>query len=56
MTTLWDKYERCANLCSDYLEVFGEHVPMEIMFFHDFDTISEVVERALDNNTKIERK
>jgi hypothetical protein len=26
------------------------------MFFHDFDTISEVVQRALDNNTKIERK
>jgi hypothetical protein len=24
------------------------------MFFHDFDTISEVVQRALDNNTKIE--
>jgi hypothetical protein len=29
---------------------------MELMFFHDFDTISEVVERALVNNTKIERK
>ena len=52
--SLWERYERCANLCSDYKERFNENVPMELIFFNDFDTISEVLEVALANNTKIE--
>lgn len=45
--TLWEQYERCANLCSEYLEVFGEHVPMDLIFFNSFDTISEELEKRL---------
>ncbi len=44
---LWEQYERCANLCSEYLEVFGEHVPMDLICFNDFDTISEELEKLL---------
>lgn len=53
--TLWEKYERCAELCSEYLDRFDENVPMELLCFNSFDIIAEVVERALENNTKIEK-
>ena len=51
--TLWERYERCANLCADYKERFNENVPMELLCFYDFDTISEVIEHALKCNTTI---
>lgn len=53
MNSLWESYERCANLCADYKERFEEHVPMEILVFNDFDTISDIVEQALINNKKL---
>ena len=53
MNTLWEKYERCGNLCADYKEKFDENVPMEILVFNDFDTISDIVEQALINNKKL---
>lgn len=53
MKSLWESYERCANLCADYKEKFGENVPMQIMVFNDFDEISEIVEQALANNKKL---
>jgi len=52
-STLWERYERCANLCADYKELFGENVPIDLIAFHDFDTISLVLEQAILTNTKI---
>lgn len=53
MNSLWESYERCANLCADYKERFEENVPMQIIVFNDFDTISKIVEQALNNNKKL---
>ena len=53
MKTLWERYERCGNLCADYYEKFGEYVPLDIIAFNDFDTISKIVEQAILNNKKL---
>jgi hypothetical protein len=50
---LWEQYERCANLCADYKERFGENVPMELLCFDDFETISREVNKALKENKRI---
>lgn len=44
---LWEQYERCAELCNEYLEVFGEHVPMDLICFNSFETISEELEKMI---------
>lgn len=56
MKTLWESYERCGNLCADYYEKFDEYVPLDIMMFNDFDTISDIVEQAILNNKKLQFK
>ena len=50
---LIDKYWRCADLCADYKERFGENVPMELLCFNDFETISKEVNKALAENKRI---
>jgi hypothetical protein len=53
MNTLWERYERCGNLCADYYEKFDEYVPIDIIMFNDFETIANIVEQAILNNEKL---
>lgn len=52
-TTMVDNVGR---LCNEYLNTFGEYVPINIMMFENYEVIANKVFKALQERKKINKE